>query len=96
MLWLASVWRDEDRRDDALARLAERVYRDDPDARSLTDTEIKYLAAAAHGLDWRETASVYGVSPETVRAGLKRSRRVLAAKTTTHAVAIAFRQGLIE
>ena len=63
--------------------------------RELTPGQTKYLLAAACGLRERETAFIYGVSVETVRTMLAQSRRILGAKNTTHAVAIAIRRGLI-
>lgn len=61
----------------------------------LTTAERRCLTAAAAGLRRRESATVFGLSPHTVDRELLTARRRLRAKTTTHAVAEAIRQGLI-
>ena len=92
MAALAEQWPDPDRRDNALGRVLERVM--EP-PRALTPLEARYLFAASVGMGEQETAAVFGVTVDTVRKSLRRTRRVLVAKNTTHAVAIALRRGLI-
>jgi DNA-binding CsgD family transcriptional regulator len=53
------------------------------------------LRLYSHGLTARMVADERGTSPETVRTQTTHLRLKLAAKTTTHAVAIAMRAGLI-
>jgi DNA-binding CsgD family transcriptional regulator len=61
----------------------------------LTEVERMILRLYSHGLTSRMVADERGTSPETVRTQTKLLRLKLAAKTTTHAVAIAMRAGLI-
>lgn len=89
---LSELWPDPDRRVEALARVAERVYSDD---RGPTRRELDCLTAASHGLREHETAELLGVAYSTVHDTLARARRVLRAKTTTQAVVLALRAGLI-
>lgn len=92
MVELEHLWPDPDRRDDALERLAARV---EVGRATLTECERRCLIAASAGLDRRETALIYSVTPETIDKQLLMARRRLRAKNTTHAVAQAIRQGLI-
>lgn len=57
------------------------------------EKEVLYLASC--GIERKESACYLGLSPHTVEKHLSNARIVLEAKTTTHAVAIAFREGLI-
>jgi DNA-binding NarL/FixJ family response regulator len=50
----------------------------------------------SHGLDHKMTAEILGLSEGTVRSHSKRARFSLNAKDTTHLVALALRQGLID
>jgi DNA-binding CsgD family transcriptional regulator len=50
----------------------------------------------SHGLTEREAADVLGIAYFTVRKHTARARLFLAAKTNTHAVALAIRMGLID
>jgi DNA-binding CsgD family transcriptional regulator len=61
----------------------------------LSDNDLQVLRCFAHGLDTDLTADSLQVSRETVKAELSAIRGALNAKTTTHAVALAIRQGLI-
>src|SRR4051794_4371076 len=88
---LEHLWPDPDRRDDALLRVAVRCARSE----TLTPAERRCLSAAACGLRRMESATVLGLSPHTIDSELLKARRRLRAKTTTHAVAEALRQGLI-
>ena len=92
---LDDLWIDDDRRDGALTRLWAKVTVDAPQRGSLTEAERLTLQAFASGCQRREAAVVLGVTPEAVKSRLLRARRTLGAKNTTHAVALAFRRGLI-
>jgi DNA-binding NarL/FixJ family response regulator len=61
----------------------------------LSDNDLQVLRCFAHGLNNDMTADALERSPETVKAQTAAIRRCLGAKTTTHAVALAIRQGLI-
>jgi len=61
----------------------------------LTPPEVMALRLASHGLTAAMIADERGVSEQTVRTQLANARVKLAAKTTTHAVAVAMRHGLI-
>ena len=61
----------------------------------LRPSEIRVLEAASRGLKAGMIADLYGLSRETVRKELTSARRILRAKNTTHAVAIAIRAGLL-
>ena len=61
----------------------------------LTEAERMILRLYSHGLTRRMVADERGVAPETVKSQTEWIRLKLAAKTTTHAVAIAIRHGLI-
>ena len=87
-------WDDPDRRDGALLHALCDVYRaTDPD--DLSPTELRCIEAASVGMDSAEGAVLLGVGVETYKSHLKRARRKMRAKNTTHAVALAFRAGLI-
>lgn len=62
----------------------------------LTPTELRTLSAAAEGLGNVGTADKFHVSPETVKSHRRHILSKLAAKNITHAVAIAFKNGLFE
>lgn len=65
-------------------------------SRELTPPMIVNLLYASHGCGERETATARGVSYETVHRQMEDARARLAAKNAAHAVAIAFRFGLIQ
>lgn len=71
-------------------------YRSEPQTTTPTAAELAALSAVSHGLTAGMAAEVLGVSPYTVQRQLKSARRKLAAKNTTHAVAIAVRQQMID
>jgi DNA-binding CsgD family transcriptional regulator len=75
-------------------RLMQRMARMQP-SDILTASELKTLAAMSYGMVMQEIAVTYGVHISTVRDHLMKARRKLRAKNTTHAVALAIRQGLI-
>ena len=61
----------------------------------LTAIEVDTLRYLSHGLSRNDIARLRFVSPETVKSQTELMRAKLAAKTTAHAVAIAFRHGII-
>lgn len=62
----------------------------------LSASQVRALQAASHGLTARLSADLFDIAYDTVRDQLKAARFALRAKNTTHAVAIALRQGLIQ
>jgi len=91
---LEELWPDLDRRAAALERLARDVSGPERDC-NLRPSELRVLEALSHGLGRSGAVEVTGYTLETVKDLLKRSKRVLGAKDTTHAVAEALRRGLI-
>jgi DNA-binding CsgD family transcriptional regulator len=61
----------------------------------LSPKQLRALSAVANGLTIEMAAQMFDVKPSTVSSQLDTCRVKLRAKNTTHAVAIAFRQGLI-
>ena len=57
--------------------------------------EVRVLQAVADGRTAFEASVELGLSYSTVRTYIKTARERLGASNTTHAVALAFRQGLI-
>ena len=99
---LSRLWPDDDRRDNALARIRLTMVRGRPNLNShprdwdrLRDVERRTLEALSHGLSKREAGDVLGCSYWTVCDRLDNARWVLGAKTTVQAVAEALRLGLI-
>jgi DNA-binding NarL/FixJ family response regulator len=64
--------------------------------RNLTPAEIQVLQAAADGLTTARTATKLHLAVDTVKDHRARILNALGARSTTHAVAIAMRKGLIE
>lgn len=105
---LDDLWPDPDRRNAALERLAllvhggERVHnerRQRPRQGAhdlLSPIEVRCLLVLSHGVGLRGAAELLGVGLETVKTHTKHARWKLRAKNTTHAVAIAIRQGIID
>jgi DNA-binding CsgD family transcriptional regulator len=102
---LEQLWPDADRRHEALLRVAGRVSgrlpfpeRGSflPSRCELSPYERRVLMAIASGLNRDEAATVLGYTLESVKDALRRVRRILGAKTTAHAVAVALRTGVIE
>jgi DNA-binding NarL/FixJ family response regulator len=87
------LWPDPDRRHDALLRCLVDVYIDEHEL--LTERQRRVLEAFSYGLNREQVAEALGVELETVKHHLRLATRALAAKSTTHAVALALRQGLI-
>jgi DNA-binding CsgD family transcriptional regulator len=74
------------------------VHNVDMEARTpsgLTEPELETLLYRSHGLSDSMVAEALGVTVDTVKYHLKGVRYRLQAKDTTHAVALALRQGLI-
>jgi DNA-binding CsgD family transcriptional regulator len=62
---------------------------------ALTGRAERVLFFASHGFTVKGTAWLMNVSEDTVRRHRTRARRMLEARNTTHAVAIAIRMGLL-
>jgi DNA-binding NarL/FixJ family response regulator len=58
--------------------------------------ELQLLTLMADGLTDAEIAEKLAISPKTMRSRLHALRMKMHARTRTHAVAIAFRRGLLE
>ena len=63
---------------------------------TLTPRQQTVLELTADGLKRDEVARQMYVSLETVKTHLQDARQTLGARTTAQAVAVAFRQGLIQ
>jgi DNA-binding NarL/FixJ family response regulator len=61
-----------------------------------SERELQLLALMADGLTDAEIAEKLSISPKTMRSRLHALRMKMHARTRTHAVAIAFRRGLLE
>lgn len=89
---MAAEWPDADRRDAALLWAA-------CDAHSanvtLTPAERRCILGMSHGLGRQGVADAWGIDVESVKSQLRTARAKLAAKDTTHAVALALRYGII-
>jgi len=92
---LEHLWPDPDRREAALGRVAVRVGVGELRRQELDRKDRDVLQAISVGLSSIEAADVLGLPHGTVQDRLKACRRVLRAKNTTHAVALAIRQGFI-
>lgn len=77
-----------------IEKLAESIERINKRQR-ITPAEKAVLYWAARGLSTRKTAEELGVSMETIKTQRKAAIYKLEARNTTHAVAIAVREGLI-
>jgi DNA-binding NarL/FixJ family response regulator len=62
---------------------------------SLTPREAEVLGHVADGLSHDEIGRQLSISPETVRTHVRKACKRLNARTRTHAVATALRQGLL-
>lgn len=77
---------------------AARIVRTPPDGQQgspLTQRERQCLAWVSDGKTMQDIAELLGVSPRGVKFHLDNARQNLAALTLPHAVALAFRQGLL-
>jgi DNA-binding CsgD family transcriptional regulator len=61
----------------------------------VTPRELEVLELVADGLSTREIASRLWVTEETVKTHVRRLHDRLGAKTRAHAVAIAYRSGIL-
>lgn len=61
----------------------------------LTAHEKRILSAAADGLTNREIGNSFFVSEETIKSHVKHILEKLGARNRTHAVALAYRDGLL-
>jgi DNA-binding NarL/FixJ family response regulator len=61
-----------------------------------SERELQLLTLMADGLTDVEIAEKLSISPKTMRSRLHALRMKMHARTRTHAVAIAFRRGLLE
>lgn len=62
----------------------------------LTAWQLRLLAEVASGLTTREIAAKHVRSPETIKTLLEHAQLALGARNRPHAVAIAFRRGLLK
>ena len=68
---------------------------DGPPRPKVTPRELEVLGLVADGLSTREIASRLWVTEETVKTHVRRLHDRLGARTRAHAVAIAFRTGIL-
>jgi DNA-binding CsgD family transcriptional regulator len=61
----------------------------------VTRRELEVLALVADGLSTREIAKQLWITEETVKTHIRRLHDRLGARTRAHAVAIAFRKGIL-
>jgi DNA-binding CsgD family transcriptional regulator len=62
----------------------------------VTARQLDVLQAISNGLSEKQVAAELWLSPQTVKFHLKAARRRMDALNTTHAVALAIREGLID
>jgi DNA-binding CsgD family transcriptional regulator len=70
--------------------------KDRPHRLSLSPRQLEALRYTSHGCGMLDAGRAMGISMWTVDGHLEQARLRLAAKNTTHAVAIALRLGLID
>jgi len=75
-----------------LAHSFERLH---PPKGGLSPHELRCLKLAAHGLTRKEIGDLVGSSEETIKSHHAFVRMKLGAKNITHAVALAYEQGLL-
>jgi DNA-binding CsgD family transcriptional regulator len=68
---------------------------DAPKSPKVTPRELEVLGLVAEGLSTREIARRLWVTEETVKTHVRRLHDRLGARTRAHAVAIAFRNGIL-
>lgn len=61
----------------------------------LSAREHEVMCLLSHGLTVRETGQKLFIAPNTVKSHLRRVYRKLGARNAAHAVAIAYRRGLL-
>ena len=66
------------------------------DSRPLSSREMQCLMSLSDGNSCLKTASLLNISVPTVAMHLKNARRKLQAATSEHAIALAFRRGLLK
>ncbi len=107
---LEREWPDDDRREAALHRLREategRRHRNGQHHRRLnggrsialepTPHELRVVQCLSYGLGNQGAADVLGLSYEAVKSSARLARQRVAAKNTSHLVAICLRHGWIE
>ena len=94
---LNKSWPDRDLQEDALFRLAKDINEaTSREYEELAPMEKRALETISYGVGNDGAAVILGVGVETLKTQLHVARLKLGAKTTTHAVAIALRQGLIQ
>ena len=93
--WEAAIHARDDIALGALDRLLEGMARIE-DEHGVTERQLDVLHLLAQGCTTRAVAERLGIGVETVKTHLKHIRAVLGAQTSTQAVAIAWRAGLIE
>jgi DNA-binding CsgD family transcriptional regulator len=62
---------------------------------ALSPRQLEILRLAADGLTVDQTARRLAISVDTVKTFRRRTRRALGAVSTSHAIAIAYRSGLL-
>ena len=62
---------------------------------NLTTRELEILTLLSEGLEDREIAATLFLSPKTVKFHMASARRKIGARNRTHAVAIAYREGIV-
>ena len=83
------------RSDLAMERLASNIHRVVERDERLSDRQWQVLYLLAEGYKEESGSRVLGIARFTWRQHVKEARRRLGARTSTHAVAIAIRRGLI-
>ena len=68
---------------------------DERPRRKITPRELDVLRLVAEGLSTREIAARLWITEETVKTHIRRLHDRLGARTRAHAVAIAFRSGIL-
>lgn len=91
-------WRPPPLRDEQALRLIQAMASVDVHGGTnrLTPHDLRLLTLLATGLHYHEVAYKLGISEASVKDEMKLARSKLGARNTTHAVALALDQGLIE
>lgn len=93
---LRAGWRPPPLTDEAADRLVGDIARVRTEASlGLSPTEERVVALMADGFTYREICKVLGCSHDTLRTRQKNAFRRLGARNAPHAVAIAFRRGML-
>lgn len=95
--WHAGIQRGSPKALDAVDRLLSKLAEPDRKKPPLEQHRwVEVLRLSSHGLTRKRVAREMGIGEETVKTHLQRAAVALGANNTTHAVAIAWRKGLIE